>query len=75
MGRLVLIWMAAIILHEKLAGRLVPAVCWGFFALRDDDRITPITDSLAKGFFSPTLALSRCGAILYGRCLSFLFLN
>ncbi|WP_164101410.1 hypothetical protein [Candidatus Laterigemmans baculatus] len=27
------------IVYNKLVGRLVPAVCWGFFALPDDDRI------------------------------------
>lgn len=27
------------IVYDKLLGRLVPAICWGFFALPDDDRI------------------------------------
>ncbi|KAA1258927.1 hypothetical protein LF1_14510 [Rubripirellula obstinata] len=26
-------------IHTCVSGKLVPAVCWGFFALRDDDRL------------------------------------
>lgn len=35
--------LVVLVLHfvsRKIAGRLVPAICWGFFALPDDDRLT-----------------------------------
>jgi uncharacterized protein (DUF983 family) len=41
MGWLILLWMVSIWVYDKLAGRLVPAICWGVFALRDDDRLPP----------------------------------
>lgn len=36
---LILLWMVLLLVHDKIRGRLVPAVCWGMFALRDDDRL------------------------------------
>ena len=38
-GTFILIWLIAMIVHSKIYGRLVPAYCWGFFAVQDDDRI------------------------------------
>ncbi|EGF27343.1 hypothetical protein RBSH_04138 [Rhodopirellula baltica SH28] len=38
-GTLLILWFAASIVHSKLYGRLVPAYCWGFFAVQNDDRI------------------------------------
>ncbi|OYP33955.1 hypothetical protein [Rhodopirellula sp. MGV] len=29
---------ALVFLHGRIFGKLVPAVCWGFFAVPDDDR-------------------------------------
>ncbi|TWU51425.1 hypothetical protein Poly59_30170 [Rubripirellula reticaptiva] len=42
--RLLLCWLVAHTIYDKLVGRLVPAVCWGLVALRDDDRL-PSKDS------------------------------
>lgn len=35
-------------IHNMVSGLLVPAVCWGLLALRDDDRLPP-DDSLKGG--------------------------
>ncbi|WP_236696099.1 hypothetical protein [Rhodopirellula islandica] len=38
-GTMMLIWFVVLSVHDKFAGRLVPAYCWGLFATPDDDRI------------------------------------
>ncbi|MCR9209567.1 MAG: hypothetical protein NXI28_15145 [bacterium] len=43
-GTFILIWLIAMIVHSKIYGRLVPAYCWGFFAVQDDDRIPSKTE-------------------------------
>ncbi|TWT50762.1 hypothetical protein Pla22_35050 [Rubripirellula amarantea] len=38
-GFMVIGFVVAVILNDRIFGRLVPAVCWGWFALHDDDRL------------------------------------
>lgn len=45
-GWLICLWMVLIVIHDKLTGRLVPAVCWGLFAMQDDDRLPARGDSM-----------------------------
>ncbi|WP_246146811.1 hypothetical protein [Rubripirellula lacrimiformis] len=46
MGRLIFLWMVSIIVFDKFTGRLVPAICWGLLALRDDDRLSDADDKM-----------------------------
>ncbi|MEM6472691.1 MAG: hypothetical protein AAF802_24230 [Planctomycetota bacterium] len=38
-GELFLVWLLARIAYSRAHGKLVPAVCWGLIALKDDDRL------------------------------------
>ncbi|MGB7328899.1 MAG: hypothetical protein WBD31_28730, partial [Rubripirellula sp.] len=46
---LLVAWIVLRGIHDKWVGRLVPAVCWGFFALPDDDRLTHTDDGHHMG--------------------------
>ena len=47
--QLLLAWIVLGAIYDKFVGKLVPAVCWGFVALPDDDRLPDPVDGIHNG--------------------------